>query len=429
MSGLQYQAGFGNELASEAVPGALPTDQNAPNPPPFGLVIEQINGTGFTVERARNLRTWMYRLRPQIRSTGFAERPHGRFVGTFEQGVPSPEVLRFRPAALPDAPTDFLAGLTTFAGAGDPTMRRGAAVHLYAANADMVDTAFTNLDGDLLVVPEHGALHVRTELGRLDVAPGQILILPRGLRFQVFLPDGTARGWVAELFDGHFELPERGPVGANGMASARHFLAPVADFVDEAKPFTIVVRQGGRLWEQAADHYPFVVVAWYGTYAPFTYDLMKFHSLGSVSFDHPDPSILTVLTSPFDTHGRNAIDVAVFRGRWDVAEGTFRPPFFHRNAAIEFNGVVKNTTSTGPWQPGAFTYTPYLSPHGISTRGYAEELGRTDEAPVRLSDDSLWIQFESTYPMKVMPWMLDHPARDEAYLDGFGTYAPGASLP
>lgn len=430
MSDLRTQAGFGNTFSSEAVPGALPTGQNAPNPAPFDLKVEQLNGTGFTVERAHNRRTWMYRLRAPIQPVGWTRRDAGRFVGSFEEGVPTPEVMRFQAPALPGSPTDFVQGITTFAGAGDAALRRGMAVHLYAANRDMEQTAFANIDGDLLIVPEHGALHVRTELGRLEVAPGEILVLPRGLRFQVLLKDGTARGWIGELFDGHFQLPERGPVGANGLASERHFLAPVADFVDEATPFTMVVRQGGQLWEQPLDHDPFDVVAWYGNYVPYTYDLMKFNSLGSVSFDHPDPSILTVLTSPLDTHGRNAIDFGVFRGRWDVSEGTFRPPFFHRNSAIEFNAVVKNDTK-GPWQPGTFSYTPYLTPHGISAHSYEGELARGragEDTPERLPDESLWIQFESAYLLRVMPWMLDHPSRDGDYLDSFRGYTPEASL-
>jgi len=425
---LRYQAGFGNAFQSEAVPGALPTSQNTPNPPPFQLITEQINGTGFTVHRHDNRRVWLYRLRAQVLDRPF--RPvdaatYDRFVADFREGVPTPQVMRFRPLALPTEPTTFLEGLTTFAGAGDPSLRRGAAVHLYAANADMVDTAWSNIDGDLLIVPEHGRLHVRTELGRLDVAPGEICIVPRGIRFSVSLPDGVARGWVGELFDGHFQLPERGPVGANGMADERHFLAPVADYDDDVRPWRIVVRQGGQLWEATSPHSPFDVVAWHGNYAPFKYDLMNFNSLGSVSWDHVDPSILTVLTSPMDTTGRNAIDFAVFRGRWDVTEHTFRPPFFHRNSAIEFNGVVRVPTNDGPWQPGTFTYTPYLTPHGISAAGTHKELARTDESPERMSDESLWIQFESTYPFRVMPWMLDHPQRDGDYLSSFSGYPEG----
>jgi len=428
---LAYQAGYGSALACEARPGALPRDQNSPRRVPYGLVAEQINGTGFTVRRAENRRTWMYRLRPQILDRGFRPRAHGRFVGDFADAVPLPEVLGFRPPPLPGEPTDFLSGITTFAGAGDVSLGTGAAVHLYAATADMVRTAFCNVDGDLVVIPERGRLHVQTELGRLAVAPGELAILPRGIRFRVALPDGEARGFIGELFDRHLALPERGLIGANGLADERHFLAPVAEFEDEAAPWTIVVRQGGRLWEVDAPHSPFDVVAWHGTYAPFKYALHHFNSLGSVSFDHADPSILTVLTSPIDGHGRNALDVAVFRGRWDVAEHTFRPPYFHRNAAVEFNGVIASPPGSR-WQPGAFTFTPYLTPHGISSRGYAQAVTAPDadaERPERMPDDSLWIQLESAYRMKVMPWMLDHPARDLEHLASFSDFRPVARVP
>jgi homogentisate 1,2-dioxygenase len=372
----------------------------------------------------------MYRLRPAMLDRPFRPRAHGRFTGDFREGVPIPECLGYRPLALPAEPTDFLAGVTTFCGAGDASTGRGAAFHLYAASADMGRTAFCNIDGDLLVVPERGRLHVQTELGRLLVAPGEIAILPRGIRFRVALPDGAARGFLGEVFDGHLVLPERGVVGANSLADERHFLAPVADFEDEAAPWTIVVRQGGRLWEVDAAHSPFDVVAWHGTYAPFKYALEHFTSLGSVSFDHPDPSILTVLTCPMDDHGRGAFDLGVFRGRWEATEHTFRPPFFHRNSAVELNGVIASPPGSR-WLPGTFTFTPYLTPHAISARGYEQTVTATDDEadrPSRIPDDSLWIQFESGYPMKVMPWMLDHPSRDREHLAGFSDFRPHARV-
>ena len=427
---LAYQSGFGNALASEARPGALPRQQNSPRLVPYGLVAEQINGTGFTVRRADNRRTWMYRLRPAVLDRPFRPRPHARFTGDFSGGVPIPELLGYRPLELPAAPTDFLAGITTFAGAGDASIGRGAAFHLYAATADMVRTAFCNVDGDLLVVPERGRLHIQTELGRMNVAPGEIAILPRGLRFRVALPDGAARGFLGEVFDGHLALPERGVIGANGLADERHFLAPVADFEDDTAPWTIVVRQGGRLWEVDAACSPFDVVAWHGSYAPFKYALERFTSLGSVSVDHPDPSILTVLTCPMDDHGRNAFDLAVFRGRWEASEHTYRPPFAHRNAAVELNGVIR-TPAGSRWQPGAFSFTPFLTPHAISARGHEQTvLASDDEAdrPSRIPDDSLWIQFESGYGLKVMPWMLDHPARDRDHLAAFSGFRPAPRI-
>lgn len=428
---LDYQAGYGAALRSEALPNALPGTQNSPRNVPYGLLAEQLNGTGFTVRRAENRRTWMYRLRTAVSAEPFVALPERRFTGDFSAGVSSPELLRFRPLPLPSAPTTFLDGLVTYAGAGDATMMRGAAVHLYAANQDMAQEAFCNIDGDLCVVPQHGALLVRTELGRLRVRPGEILVIPRGLRFAVTLPDGPARGFVAEVFDGSFSLPERGVVGANGLADERHFLAPVAAFDDDVSPHRIVVRHGGRLFATTLPHTPFDVVAWHGTCAPFKYDLAHFNSLGSVSFDHPDPSILTVLTTPMDARGRNAIDVAVFRSRWEVAEHTFRPPYAHRNSAVEFNAVIQSPSSSR-FEPGSFLWTPTLTPHTIGAKGYEANVLRDEEAanaPEKVPHDSLWVQFESAYLMKVMPWWFDHPARDQEHLASLVGLQPGARLP
>jgi len=428
---LRYLTGFGASHQSEALPGALPTKQNTPLHVPYGLYAEQINGTGFTVRRADNHRVWLYRIRPQIPTTPWQKRASARFTGRFDDGVASPQIMRFKKIDVPDAPTTFLDGLTTFAGAGDPSQRAGMAVHLYAANADMHNTAFANIDGDLVVVPQEGRLLVSTELGWLEAGPGELLILPRGIRFSVYLPDGVGRGWVGEVFDGHLQLPERGLVGANGLADERHFRAPVAAFEDVATPYTIVAKQGGELWETQQDHSPYDVVAWHGSYAPFVYDLDHFMAYGSVTFDHPDPSVLTVLTTPKDDHGRNAIDVAVFKGRWDATEDTYRPPYLHRNSAVEFNAVVKSPAPESPFHAGAFTWTPYLTPHGISAKGARRAVDRTPEqakTPHRLSDNELWVQFESTYPLKVMPWMLDHDARDTEYLNGFTGFDP-ATLP
>ncbi|MFT4626798.1 MAG: homogentisate 1,2-dioxygenase [Myxococcota bacterium] len=419
---LTYLTGFGNALASEARPGALPTLQNGPRQAPFGLYAEQINGTGFTVHRAQNHRVWLYRLRPQIAAGGWERVDSGQFVGRFDEGTVSPELLRFAPMPYPDGDVDFLSGLSTFAGAGDPTTKVGFAIHVYAATADMVDRAFTNIDGDMLVVPEDGALRIQTELGWLEVSPGEIAILPRGIRFRVELPDGRARGFIGELFNGHYQLPERGPVGANGLADERHFKAPVAAFEDRVAPYEVVQKQGGDLWRTSFHASPFDVVAWHGTYAPFKYDLMDFNAYWGANWDHPDPSILTVLTSPHDDHGRNAVDFAVFKGRWDTTEHSFRPPFLHRNSAIEFNAVLKSTATTGPYVAGATTYTPYLSPHGVSAKGYAREVNTPDEvgnAPHRIPDDEMWIQFESTYSLRVMPWFVQAKHRDLAYLDQF----------
>ena len=405
MSDLAYQTGFGNALTSEARPGAVPTQQNSPKDVPHGLYAEQINGSGFTVRRSENQRVWMYRLRPQIAQAPYRSVPEGMWRSRFDDASGSPALIRLDPQPYPAAHRDFVEGFSTFAGAGSPELRTGFAIHLYAATADMVDKAFSNTDGDLLVVPQEGRLLIRTELGYLAVAPGEIAILPRGIRFSVTLPDRRARGFVGELYNGHYQLPERGLVGANGLADERHFKAPVASYEDRAAAHAIVVKQGGGFWQTTSAHSPFDVVGWHGNYSPFKYDLMDFACHWAVNWDHPDPSILTVLTGAHDDHGNNAVDFAVFRGRWDPTEHTLRPPFFHRNAAIEFNAVIK-APKGNKYPAGTVTFTPFLSPHGISAEAYAEAVA-SSEAPSRGSDDELWIQFESTYALKVMPWFAD----------------------
>lgn len=422
----KYQIGFGNALATEAKLGALPDLQNGPREVPYGLFAEQINGTPFTTPRAHNQRVWLYRLRPQITDQPFERvtEPHALSSG-FDEGVVSPEVMRFRPMPLPAAGVDWLAGLKTFAGAGDPTLGQGMAIHLYGASSDM-SRVFVSADSDLLIAPEQGGLRLQTELGWLDVAPTEIAIVPRSIRFRVELVDEASRGYVAEVFDSHLQLPDRGPVGANGMADERHFQAPVAAYENKESATELIVKQGGLLWRSELPASPFDVVAWHGRYAPFKYDLKKFNSLGSVSWDHPDPSILTVLSAPTATPGRNALDVAVFNGRWDPTEHTFRPPFFHRNSAIEFNAVLSSIASSGPWQPGAFSYTPLLTPHGVSTSGYDAAIAASDK-PSRGSDQSVWLQFESAYQLKVQPWALQADFRDSEYLQSFHGWnkAPG----
>jgi homogentisate 1,2-dioxygenase len=417
-----YQAGFGNALATEALEGCLPARQNGPRNVAHGLIAEQLNGTGFTEVRAHNRRTWMYRLRPQIATRGYQPLSHPRFVGHFQQGRSSPEIMRFAALTLPETASDWLDGLWTFAGAGDPCARGGIALHIYRANADM-ERVFCNTDGDLLLCPELGRLRIQTELGWLQLGPGEIAILPRGIRFRVLLPDGHARGFVAELFDGHLRLPERGPVGANGLADERHFLAPVAAYEDRVEDTVMVVKQGGDLWHSVAAHSPFDVVAWHGSYAPFKYDLANFNAFGSVTFDHPDPSILTVLTCPGPAG--NALDLVVFNERWDPTEHSFGPPFFHRNAAIEFNAVVTSPSTRGPWQAGAFSFTPYLQPHGVSGDDYRAAIAATDDRPTKVSRGSVWIQFESCYLLRVMPWAFDEPQRDADYLRSFTGYPAG----
>ncbi len=407
---LATQPGFGGTHDSEALPGALPRTQNAPRLAPYGLVPELVNGTPFTVRNVDNSRVWLYRVRAAFSHGELVELAPGAFLSPLE-GV-TPNRMRWRPMPIPAAPArlDFIDGLATLGGAGDTTAAgAGYLVHMYAANSDMSDRAFSSADGDLLLVPQSGTLELRTELGWLRVPPGSIAIVPRGIKFAIGLPDGEGRGWMLEVYGRRFRLPERGPIGSNGMADARHFLAPTASYEDRLCPagFQIVTKLGGRLFAATQEHSPFDVVAWHGAHVPFSYDMAMFSPMGSVKFDHPDPSILTVLTAPLDDHGRAIADFVVFPGRWDVLEHSFRPPFMHRNAATEINGVVKTPRPSHGYDAGCTFVTPLLTAHGVSTATYDAVWGMTEdraEGPQRLPDESVWIMFESALPFQLSTW-------------------------
>jgi homogentisate 1,2-dioxygenase len=323
---------------------------------------------------------------------------------------------------IPAAPArvDFLDGLATLGGAGDPASGAGYLVHMYAANADMTDRAFSSADGDLLLVPQTGTLECRTELGWLRVPPGSIAVIPQGIKFAIGFAEGEGRGWMLEVFGRRLRLPERGLVGSNGLADARHFLAPTASYEDRTCPagFQLVTKLGGRLFAATQAHSPFDVVAWHGVHVPFSYDLSMFSPLGSVKFDHPDPSILTVLTAPLDDHGRAIADFVVFPGRWDVLEHSFRPPFMHRNAASEINGVVKTPRPEHGYDPGCTFISPLLTAHGVSTATYDAIFDMSEEkaeGPRRLPDDSLWIMFESALQFRPTAWAKSSPLVDRTF--------------
>ncbi len=405
-------SGLGNTVESEALPGALPPVQNAPRLPPYGLYPEQLNGTGFTAPHADNQRTWMYRVRPSAQRRAFGTFTQPRVTATFD-GAPAVNLCGFRPLDEPTDARDFVDGLTTLCGAGSAAQRRGYAFHVYAANRSMEQRAWYSGDGDLLILPEHGALTLLTELGPLEVAPGHVALVPRGILFAVLLHDRFARGYVAEAFGRHFRLPDHGPIGANGLADARHFRGPSAWFEDRLAPgFEIVAKLGGRLHLATQDHAPFDVVAWHGNYAPSVYDLASFSPSGNTRFDHGDPSVFTVLSAPLDEPGSHTLDLVVFPRRWDVTTGTFRPPFFHRNVTAEINGIIREPAAAGgPFQPGCCFLTPPLTAHGVSARAVAHSRAIDDataDRPEQLGGDSLWFQLESALPPVLTPWAEAH---------------------
>lgn len=414
--------GFGAFHETEDLPGALPRAQNSPLPAPYGLTPEQVNATGFTVRRRDNARSWLYRVRPSAQQSALTPYEHPTLSHDFEGRAPEVNLTGYHPLALPTAPTDFVDGLCTIGGAGSVSARRGFAVHVYAANRSMEERAFCNADASMLVVPEHGALTLLTEMGVLAVAPGQVAIVPRGLRFSALLPDGAARGYVAEVFGRGFELPERGPAGANGLTDARHFEAPVAWHEDRLSPgYAVVSKLGGKLYRARQDFSPFDVVAWHGNYTPYSYKLAHFSPVSNVRVDHADPSIYTVLSAPLDEPGSNAVDFVVFAPRWDPTEHTFRPPYFHRNATTEFNGIIFHR-SRGDFEPGCYFLTPAMTPHGIVSRNLPASQPAHEVTPARPIEDSLWFQFESTLPMSLTRWAESAPNRARHWRAVWGGY-------
>jgi homogentisate 1,2-dioxygenase len=413
---LDYSPGFGNEHSSEAVPGALPVGRNAPQRAPFGLYAEQLSGTAFTEPRAHNRRSWLYRIRPSAAHPPFRRVPNGALRSApFQDVEPDPNRLRWGPLPLPEEPTDFVQGLVTAGGNGDVLRREGIGIHWYAANRPMVGRVFSSADGEFLIVPQRGALLLRTELGRLRAEPGHVALIPRGVRFAVDLPDGTARGYVCENYGRPFQLPELGPIGANGLANARDFLAPVAAYEEGDRETEVVNKFGGNLWAARYGHSPLDVVAWHGTHVPYLYDLRRFNVLGSISYDHPDPSIFTVLTSPSDTPGLAGADFVVFAPRWLVGEDTFRPPYFHRNVMSEFMGLVEGAydAKAEGFVPGGASLHNMMSAHGPD-RATFERASTAELVPQRV-DDGLAFMFETRWPVVPTRFALDAGHRQRGY--------------
>ena len=414
--------GFGGAHHSEVLPGAVPKRQNAPRLSPYGLVPELVNGMPFTVQNSENSRVWFYRVRASFDHGQFTPLAHASFLSPLEGSTPNRTRWREMPIPEPAARVDFVDGLATLGGSGDVlTNAGGYLVHLYSANADMDDRAFSSADGDLLLVPQSGTLECRTECGWLRVPPGSIALIPRGIKFAIGFAEGRGgRGWMLEVFGRRLRLPERGLIGSNGLADARHFWAPIASYEDRVaeKGFECVLKMGGDLWRAAQAHSPFDVVGWHGTHVPFVYDLQDFCPMASARFDHQDPSIFTVLTAPFDDHGRAICDFVVFPPRWDVLENSFRPPFAHRNAASEINCIIKTPEKEDGYDPGVTFLSPLLTSHGVATATYDKVWDMEHaaaEGPRRLTDDSLWIMFESALHFRLSTWARTTPLVDDAF--------------
>ncbi len=418
-----YLPGFGAHHVTEAIPGALPQGQNSPQRPPFGLYAEQFSGTAFTAPRHENHRSWLYRLRPSAGHPPYRPFPQGLLrSGPFTEAPADPNRLRWDPVAIPEAPQDFIDGLVTIAGNGDVATGAGMAAHLYLANRSMTDRCFYNADGEMLIVPQQGRLRLVTEFGVLDVAPGEMGLIPRGVKFRAELPDGAARGYICENYGALFRLPELGPIGSNGLANARDFLAPAAAFEDVEGPCEVVQKFGGALWSTTLDHSPLDVAAWHGNLYPYKYDLARFNTIGTVSFDHPDPSIFTVLTSPSDTPGTANCDFVIFPPRWMVAEHTFRPPWFHRNVMSELMGLVTGAydAKAGGFTPGGVSLHNCMSAHGPDVASW-QGASNAELKPHKI-DNTLAFMFESRWALRPTAWAMAAPQLQTGYdacWDGF----------
>jgi len=417
MTDLTYLTGFGNQHSSEAQPGALPIGRNSPQKAPLGLYAELLSGSAFTALRAANQRSWLYRRQPSVVVGAYQPLAHAYWkTGAADGEAAPPDPLRWGPMP-PQGEGDFVDGLRTYVVNGDAAAQTGMAAHAYTATLPMGRRALVNADAEMLLVPQQGRLLVTTELGRLEVAPGFIALLPRGMAFKVDPLDGTARGYACENYGAALRLPELGPIGSNGLANARDFEAPCAWHEQDTGDYEIVKRYGGRLWRATQRHSPFNVVAWHGNLTPYRYDLARFMTINTVSFDHPDPSIFTVLTSPSDTPGWANLDFVIFPPRWMVAEDTFRPPWYHRNVMSEFMGLVLGQYDAKPegFKPGGASLHNSMVPHGPDTEAF-DKASHAPLQPHKL-DATLAFMFETRWPLRPTAWALRDAALETTYAD------------
>ncbi len=422
MSGarLRYMSGFGNSFETEALPGALPVGRNSPQKVNYGLYAEQLSGSPFTAPQASNQRSWLYRIRPTVRHSGrFAKADKGywRTAPTREDTDVPLGPYRWSPVPIPDEKLTFVSGLRTMTVAGDADTQAGMAAHLAFITQSMEREHIFNGDGEFLIVAQDGKLRFRTEFGTIEIEPGEICVIPRGVIFRVELIGGPARAYVCENYGGGFILPDRGPIGANCLANPRDFLAPVAAYEDPDGPHTLYVKWGGDLFTTETDFSPLDVVAWHGNYYPYKYDLRQFSPVGALLFDHPDPSIFTVLTSPSETPGTANIDFVIFPERWMVAENTFRPPWYHRNIMSEFMGLVFGVYDAKPegFVPGGISLHNQMLPHGPDTEAF-EHASNVELNPVKLSN-TLAFMFETRFRQRVTQYAATLPTLQQDYID------------
>lgn len=415
-TGLSYLTGFGNEFESEARSGALPVGQFSPQQVPFGLYAEQFSSTAFTAPRADNRRTWFYRIRPSVVQGQYQTIPLPLWQSAPLQGTTPPDMMRWQPPLIPEGEKiTFMQGIHTVAANGSVLTQQGVAIHVYACSASMHRQALVNADAETLLVPQLGRLLLLTECGRIELAPGEIAVVPRGMKWSVHLLDDVARGYLCENYGALLTLPERGPVGANGFANDRDFQYPVAWFEDVECTYGVFTKFAGRFYQCELSHSPFDVVAWTGNSAPYKYNLSRFNVINTVSYDHPDPSIFTVLTSPSGQPGVANLDFVIFPPRWMVAENTFRPPWYHRNVMSEFMGLIEGVYDAKEhgFVPGGYSLHNAMSPHGPE----ADAFERASKAPLEPQkyENTLAFMFETRWLLSVSEQAMDSIQRDLHY--------------
>jgi homogentisate 1,2-dioxygenase len=416
---VKYQTGFGNGFETEALPGALPVGRNSPQRCAYGLYAEQLSGSPFTAPRASNERSWLYRIRPTVGHLGRFEKVDAGLWRT----APCPEAevpiapMRWDPLPIPNEEHSFIGGVRTITTAGDAAAQAGMAASVYLISRSMQDEYFWNADAEMMFVPQHNGLRLWTEFGIIDAGPGEIAVIPRGVKLRLELRDGPARGYLCENYGGSLTLPERGPIGANCLANQRDFLTPVAAYEDREVPSRLWVKWGGTLWRAEIGQSPLDVVAWHGNYAPYKYDLRRFSPVGPLLFDHADPSIFTTLTSPSESAGTANIDFVIFPERWLVAENTFRPPWYHMNIMSEFMGLIYGRYDAKPegFVPGGFSLHNCMLPHGPDADAFQRASTGALE-PHRLSG-TMAFMFETRLPQRVTAYAAALPQLQRDYVD------------
>ncbi|MEM1048280.1 MAG: homogentisate 1,2-dioxygenase [Pseudomonadota bacterium] len=415
-----FMPGFGNDFETEALPGALPQGQNSPQRCAYGLYAEQLSGSPFTAPRGENERSWLYRMRPSVRHTGRFARidvPYWKTAPcTDDHDMPLAQ-LRWGPPPMPNETTTFVTGIRTMTTAGDVNTQTGMAAHVFLVNESMVDDYFYNADAELLIVPQDGGLMVFTELGKMDVTPGEICIVPRGMKFKVELLNGPARGYLCENYGAKFTLPDRGPIGANCLANPRDFKTPIAAYEDKTASCRLTIKWCGKFFQTEIGHSPLDVVAWHGNYAPYKYDLRTFSPVGALMFDHPDPSIFTVMTAPSETPGTANIDFVIFPERWMVAENTFRPPWYHLNIMSEFMGLIYGVYDAKPdgFVPGGMSLHNCMLPHGPDLNAFTKASTETLK-PEKLGG-TMAFMFETRFPQHLTAYAANLETLQDDYID------------